>query len=353
MALTVEIEKRLGSFRLHVSFAAASGEPLALLGASGCGKSLALRCIAGLERPDRGRIQLNGRVLFDSGKKIDLPPQARRVGYLFQQYALFPHMTVAENIAAGARRLEKSRRAARAAELTAALRLEGLGNLRPRQLSGGQQQRAALARLLASEPEALLLDEPLAALDSHLRWQLEPTLREAIGRFGGPAVWVSHDQGEVCRNCRRVCFLEEGRSAPVRGMRELLADPGTMGAARLSGCRNCLPAEPGPEPGSVRVPAWGLTLRAAAPWRPGLAAVGIRARQVRPAGAETPGAFPCAVLSAAEDVSSVLAALRPLAAEEGAPPLWMELEPSAWLPLADRRQLWVSVEPEQVLLLEP
>ena len=169
----------------------------------------------------------------------------------FQQYALFPHMTVEQNIAAALGRLDRARRWARTEELIATLRLEGTEKLLPRQLSGGQQQRAALARILASRPRAILLDEPLSALDSSLRRQLERELQEVLARFGGPAVWVSHDLGEVCRSCRRVCVLEDGRSSPAVGMRELIEAPGTAGAARISGCRNLVRACPGPEPGTA------------------------------------------------------------------------------------------------------
>ena len=217
MALEVQVEKTYGDFHLKAEFQA-EGEPLALLGPSGCGKSLTLKCIAGIERPDRGRIVLDGRVLFDSERRIDLPPQKRQVGYLFQQYALFPHMTVAENIAAGCRRLERTARDRRVAALTAMLHLEGLEGLRPRQLSGGQQQRTALARILASEPRAILLDEPFSALDSHLKWQLEPELRDVLDAFGGVTLWVTHDRGEAYRNCPRVCVMEAGRTSPVRDM---------------------------------------------------------------------------------------------------------------------------------------
>ena len=154
----------------------AAGEPLALLGPSGCGKSLTLKCIAGIERPDKGRIVLDGRVLFDSERHIDLPPQKRGVGYLFQQYALFPHMTVAENIAAGAGGWAGGRKK-RVAELGHAA-AGGAGKSAAPPAFGGQQQRTALARILASEPRAILLDEPFSALDSHLKWQLEPGLKE-------------------------------------------------------------------------------------------------------------------------------------------------------------------------------
>ena len=140
MALIVNIEKTLGDFHLNVHFTA-EREVMALLGASGCGKSMTLGCIAGIVRPDKGHIELNGRVLFDSDKKINLPPQKRKVGYLFQQYALFPHMTVEQNIRAGAHARPKAEREQAVREVLHAFRLEGLENNRPSQLSGGQQQR--------------------------------------------------------------------------------------------------------------------------------------------------------------------------------------------------------------------
>ena len=180
MALSVQIEKRLGSFCLSAAFTAEPREILALLGPSGCGKSMTLKCIAGIEKPDQGRIVLDGRVLFDKAARINLPPQERGIGYLFQQYALFPHMTVAQNIQAGARRQKKALRQPALQELLALLRLEGLENRRPAQLSGGQQQRVALARILASRPAAILLDEPFAALDSFLKWQLEQEIARVL-----------------------------------------------------------------------------------------------------------------------------------------------------------------------------
>ena len=350
MALTARIEKRFGAFQLAVDLMAETGQPLALLGASGCGKSVTLKCIAGIERPDRGRIELDGRVLFDSEAGIDLPPQRRRVGFLFQSYALFPHMTVERNVAVCLGRMDKRRRRERTAELLALLHLEDQAGLYPRQLSGGQRQRAALARILAAEPGVLLLDEPFSALDSFLKWQLEQELREVLERFPGPAVWVSHDRGEVYRNCSRVCVLEDGKSAPAASMAELMANPGTVAAARLSGCKNFAPVRPGPAPGLVEVPAWGLVLRA--PWREGAAALGLRADRVRPEEAGAVNAFPCQVVRVTEDVSSVFAALRPEAASPGAPPLWMELAKDAWAALPDRERLWAAVRPEDLMLLK-
>ena len=349
MALEVDVEKTYGSFHLEASFRT-EGEPLALLGPSGCGKSLTLKCIAGIQRPDRGRIVLDGQVLFDSAARIDLPPQRRRVGYLFQQYALFPHMTVAENIAAGCRGLGREERKKRTAELAAMLRLEGLEGLRPRQLSGGQQQRTALARILASEPRAILLDEPFSALDSHLKWQLEPELKDVLDGFAGAAVWVTHDLEEAYRNCPRVCVMEAGRTGPVRDMAALPSDPRTVVAARLTGCRNCAAAEPEAGTGRFRVPQWGASLRAAAPWRAGARAVGIREECLRPAAKEDENVLDCAVVRRVEDVSAGVLLLRPRGGGPDAPLLRMKVEKGAALPEGDT--LRVVLPPEDILILE-
>lgn len=346
MALTARIQKRYGDFLLDVDLTAERS--LALLGASGCGKSATLKCISGVDRPDRGRIELDGRVLFDSETGVNLPPQERRVGLLFQSCALFPHMTVERNVSVCLGRLDRRARRERTAELLALLRLEGQAALYPRQLSGGQRQRAALARILAAEPRALLLDEPFSALDSFLKWQLEQQLREVLDRFSGPVIWVSHDRGEVLRNCPRVCVLEDGRSSPVTATAELMANPGTVGAARLSGCKNIVPARPGPAPGLAEVPDWGLTLRLSVPWREGVTALGVRAAAVRPAEPGEVNAVPCRVLRVVEDLSSAFAALRPEGASPEAPPLWMELPKGAALP--DR--LLAAVRPEDLILLK-
>ena len=164
MSLSVDIEKKLGAFHLRSQFEVPD-ETMALLGASGCGKSMTLKCIAGIVTPDRGRIVLGGRVLFDSEKKINLPPQQRRVGYLFQQYALFPNMSVEQNILCGIRNGDKAEKRRVLAEKIRMFRLEGLEKKHPAQLSGGQQQRVALARTLTQDPKIILADEPVAALD--------------------------------------------------------------------------------------------------------------------------------------------------------------------------------------------
>ena len=257
MSLVVDIEKKLGSFTLRSKFETGSGT-MALLGASGCGKSVTLKCIAGIMTPDKGHIILDGETLFDSEKHINFTPQKRRVGYLFQQYALFPNMTVLQNIQCGIRSGSCAEKRRRAEEELRRFRLEGLEKKYPAQLSGGQQQRTALARILASEPRAILLDEPFSALDGFLKWNLELELSDLLSDFGGPVLWVSHDLGECRRNCQTVCVMENGVSGEITDMDTLLRRPATVGAARLTGNTNFLPAAACS--GGVKLDGWDIVL---------------------------------------------------------------------------------------------
>lgn len=329
MALSVQIEKRLGSFCLSAAFTAEPGEILALLGPSGCGKSMTLKCIAGIEKPDQGRIVLDGRVLFDKAARINLPPQERGIGYLFQQYALFPHMTVAQNIQAGARRQKKNLRQPALQELLALLRLEGLENRRPAQLSGGQQQRVALARILASRPAAILLDEPFAALDSFLKWQLEQEIARVLAAFGGPCIWVSHDRDEVFRNCRRMCMMEAGRTQPPREKHQLFQDPRTPSAARLTGCKNFVQARPQGD-GALYLPPWDMVLHVDRPIPPDTLQVGLGDGCLTLSPEAGADALSCRVLHAVEDVSAMILLLQPLGCRQDAPLLRMEIPKEAW-----------------------
>lgn len=251
------IEKRLGDFFLSVNLQAEQGI-LSLLGASGSGKSMTLKCIAGVEKPDRGLIKLNGRVLFDSEKGINLPPQERRVGYLFQQYALFPHMTLLKNVEIGVRRGTKAKKKEIALAMIEKLNLTGLENNYPGQLSGGQQQRAALGRILVNQPEALLLDEPFSALDSFLKWQLEAEFLDTLEGFSGPVLFVSHDKGEVRRLSRQVCLLNRGKSEEVQPVEALFQRPASLSAGLLTGRRNFSRIKA--TPGGFEALDWGVKI---------------------------------------------------------------------------------------------
>ena len=210
MSLYVDIEKRLGAFRLQSKFEVAD-ETLALLGASGCGKSMTLKCIAGIVTPDRGRIVLNGRVLFDSEKKIDLTPQQRRVGYLFQQYALFPNMTVEQNILCGIREGTRAEKRTLLSQKIRLFRLEGLEKKHPAQLSGGQQQRVAIARALATNPKVLLCDEATSALDPKTTRQILELIGDINKKLGITVVIITHQMSVVKEVCNHVAILDDGK----------------------------------------------------------------------------------------------------------------------------------------------
>ena len=340
MALFVDIEKALGDFRLKVKFEVGE-ETLALLGPSGSGKSLTLRCVAGICRPDRGKILLDGETLFDSEQGIDLPPQRRRVGYLFQDYALFPHMTVAENIRCGLR--EKGDEPLMG-ELMAAMGLTALAHRRPGQLSGGERQRTALARILVGRPRLMLLDEPFSALDSHLRFQMERETRRVIHRLGKTALLVSHDRDEVFRLAQQVAVVREGQILQLGTRHQVFEGPETVTAARLTGCRNLSRAIP-LEEGMAYAADWGMTLKLppgkeCPDWvglRQGGAVLGPGENQVK-----------CRVWEVVEDPFSVTVMLKTAG---GAEPFGITLDKKVWKQ-AEGETLTVSLPAGALLLLK-
>lgn len=210
MSLFVDVRARIGTFDLEVRFEAPPGIT-ALFGPSGAGKSLTLRCIAGLSRPQGGRIVLGDRVLLDRKAGIDVPARERRMGYLFQHHALFPHLDVAGNVGYGLKGRPGAWKRERVRELLALVGLTGFETRRPAGLSGGEQQRVALARALAPEPRFLLLDEPFSALDMEIRLHLLEELRALHRRTGVPLLLVSHDMDEVRRMAHWLVRFRDGR----------------------------------------------------------------------------------------------------------------------------------------------
>jgi molybdate transport system ATP-binding protein len=283
VSLKALIRKRLSrSFTLETEFEtpASARHCLGILGASGSGKSITLKCIAGIEKPDEGYIALNGRVLFDSAKKINLKPRERRVGYLFQNYALFPRSRVLENITMGlSLPKEEARRQAR--EWIARFGLTGFEGRYPAQLSGGEQQRTALARMLIREPELILLDEPFSALDSALREQMQLFLAELLASRSD-VILVTHSRDEAYKLCAEMLVMEEGRVLGKGKTRELFTNPGSTGIARLTGCKNISPVKRLPGGRDLFALDWGLTLRAPCPPAPEITHVGIRAHDFCP-----------------------------------------------------------------------
>ena len=248
MSLEVNVTKQFDGFTLHAAFTAGD-TATALLGASGCGKSMTLRCIAGIVRPDEGRIVLDGRVLFDSAQGIDLPPQQRNVGLLFQNYALFPN---------------------------------------------------ALARILAGRPRILMLDEPFSALDSYLREEVEGEVGSLLAGFAGTALLVTHNRDEAYRLCREMIVMDGGEVLRAGTTKEVFADPRTRAAARLTGCKNILPCTRVGEH-TVHLAGWEQPLTVALPVPEGCRAVGIRAHDFAPCAPGTPNRLPVQAVSTSEN----------------------------------------------------
>lgn len=237
--LEVDVVKRFPDFTLEASWAAEDGV-VVLFGPNGAGKTLTLQCLAGLERPDRGRIVVHGRTLFDADAGIDVPAQHRRVGYVFQGLALFPHLTVAGNVGFGLRGRPRAERQRRATEVMERLGLASLAARYPHEISGGQRQRVALGRALATDPALVLLDEPLSALDQPLRRTLRDEVRDILVDWGAAAVVVTHDLSEAYRIGDRIVVYDAGRVIQSAPKAELLWRPASEAVARIVGIRNIL-----------------------------------------------------------------------------------------------------------------
>lgn len=347
MALEVDIEKRAGGFHLRTAFS--SGEEfLGILGASGCGKSMTLKCIAGIEKPDRGRIVLDGRVLFDSEQGIDLPVQKRRVGYLFQNYALFPNMTVRQNILCGLHyekdRRKKEEEADRVLEL---LQLKELETLRPSSLSGGQAQRAALGRILVNRPDLLMLDEPFSALDTHLRLKLQMDLKTLLSGYGKGILMVTHNRDEAFRMCERIGIMSRGRMLTVKKTKELFADPGSREAAVITGCKNIARARKTGEY-EVFVPEWNVRLTTGKAVRDDLEAVGIRAHYFHPG---TPrNAYPVTFVREMEEPFEWVSEFRYEGQDPASPAVWWRYSKEKRPARLPER---LGISPANILLLYP
>ena len=358
MTLEVQIEKKLSEFTLDVAFRATE-TPLSILGASGAGKSMLLRCVAGLEKPSRGRIALNDRVLFDSEHHVGIPARERRIGMLFQHYALFPHRTVAQNIAFGLQDLPREEQSARIVSLVTRTHLAGLEQRYPRELSGGEQQRTALARALAIQPEALLLDEPLSALDTHLRSQVEAQLQETFASYRRPALLVTHNMEEAYRLGEQLLVLARGRVAAFGAKQEIFRRPPTSEVARLTGCKNISRAQANAD-GTLEALDWNCRLRLAMQPDQASKFIGIRAHHIDfpeiGAGetAKEPNVFPCRLVRTSETPFRItlFLSLDPQRAEAGEPHLQAEVFKEKWELFRDRPQPWrVRLAPESLFAM--
>ena len=345
MALSVNIEKKIGDFHLKVEFEA-ENEVMSILGASGCGKSMTLKCIAGIEKPDKGRIVLDGEILFDSEKRINLPPQKRKVGYLFQQYALFPNMTVEQNIACGVK--EKDKRKEVTHSLIQSMNLEGMEQKKPHQLSGGQQQRVALARILANEPKVLLLDEPFSALDSYLRFQLEREVQKIIREFGKTVILVSHDRDEVFRMTDSIGIMVNGALDVVGDKKEIFANPETKTGAILTGCKNISEIER-INCECIYAKDWGVKLNVQ-DLTGETAHVGIRLHDLKIIENQRENTFLCEIIEEIEHPFSYTLMLHPINGEQSGQ-FGIQVEKERW-EKEHKKNLFVHFPVEKILLLK-
>lgn len=369
MSLQVNVRKQLGDFSLQAEIDT-EGKWHGILGASGCGKSMTLKMIAGIEKPDSGRIVLGERVLFDSAAGIDLPPQQRRVGYLFQNYALFPNMTVLENIKCGLRRdgrtgsaggrtgteaaehsgegpyVGRSARNGDVDELMAMLELTELKDRYPAQLSGGQQQRTALARCLAGKPEAMLLDEPFSALDEFLKERLQQDVKSILASYPGEVMLVSHSRDEVYRFCECITILDRGQMVASGRIRDVFDDPVHVTAARLSGCKNISRAR---RTGEYEVLAedWNVRLKTCRPVSKNIEYVGIRAHDIS-AGKSSANSVSVTPAEMQDDLFEMNAVFHC-----GSGKIWWKTAKKDWRSVyLETMPEYLTLPPEKLLLLE-
>lgn len=273
MAVDIAVKKYFEDFTLDIQFVSEDNR-IAVLGESGSGKSMLLKCIAGVVTPDEGRIIINDVTFFDSEKGINLRPQQRRVGYLFQNYALFPNMTVEKNIGIGIR-CGKEEKKKRVAALIEEYHLKGLEKRYPGELSGGQQQRTALARMMACAPEIILMDEPYSAMDESLKQEMQREMSEFLRKYKGSLVFVSHSQEEVFRFGREIAVMHEGEILQMDDRNRVFHRPQSLQAARLTGFDN-IEAAVKTDDFEIFVPAWDMALKTEMPVPDGQVYVAIR-----------------------------------------------------------------------------
>jgi len=350
MELRGELAVQRGNFSLQLALAT-KHERVGILGESGAGKTMTLRAIAGLERAARGRLEVNGRVLMDSACGVSLPARERRVAMVFQQYALFPHRTVEENIAFGLGSAAPAERHTRVRSIARRMHLEELLSRYPRQLSGGQQQRVALARALVTEPELLLLDEPLSALDFHLRGLVEKELLDTLAEFRGITLYVSHSLEEVYRICEEILVLSGGRALAFGPKDEIFLKPPSREVARLTGCKNFSRARPAGN-GLVEALDWGLMLRVAQPYS-SARHVAVRANHVTfadEAGGEN--VYTCTLIESTETPFRRTLYLRLPSASGDGWHLQAEVLKDRWEQLKSLPQPWrVCLDPDRLFVM--
>jgi molybdate transport system ATP-binding protein len=356
--LKVEIKRTLPDFNLDVAFSI-DGEVLGILGPSGSGKTMTLHCIAGLLRPDSGFIKLNDRVLFDGAQKVNLPPKSRNVGLVFQNYALFPHLTAGENIAYGIHHQSRQEMNHRVQVLIEKMGLEGLQNRYPQQLSAGQQQRVAVARALAPEPDILLLDEPFSALDSLTKEQLEMQILDLRQFYKGNIILVTHDLAEAYRLSSRIAVYETGKIAQCDRKEKLISSPANQNVARLTRFRNFMDGvitDIKDKSVWVTIPELETNLKVAANGHKNLAVnqpitVGIRSEHVQAVSSSGQNTFRASLSSSVENLASINCFFDLKTTKPGNYCLEAAFSKSTAPPLADGQSCFLYLPPEHMVII--
>lgn len=282
--LYADIHRKIGEFDLNVLIES-DADRIGILGESGSGKSMTLRSIAGIESVDSGHIEIDGRVLYDSAAKTDLKPQKRNVGYMFQNYALFPTMSVMKNVLAGIGRPTEENKA-KAVDMLKRFSMDGYVDRLPGELSGGQQQRVALARIMVTEPDLILLDEPFSALDSYLRDRMQVEMLEMLEDYPGQVLMVSHSRDELYRFSQELFVINNGSVLRHGETKDVFADPVDDEVARLTGCKNFSAARV-IDAHTVEAVDWGVTLKLEREVPADTASVGYRSHCFEPVWGET------------------------------------------------------------------
>ncbi|MCE3020082.1 ATP-binding cassette domain-containing protein [Parvimonas micra] len=339
----VDIEKKFGKFTLKTKFQF-DNEIMGLLGASGSGKSLTLKCIAGIEKPDKGRIVLNDRVLFDSEKKINISPKDRKIGYLFQDYALFPNMNVYENIKVGIREGENFDKLIM--EKLEEMRISHLKDKKINEISGGEKQRVALARLLINKPEIILLDEPFSALDDYLKSKIELEVSEVLRNYKIPTILVSHSRAEVYRLCNEICVMSNGKSEDLMNKKELFKNPKTFSSCLISGCKNFSKIEKISE-NRLRALDWNIELETSDTILEEHKILGIRAHLIELEKSDE-NSFAVEVERVVEDVFTYIILVRKKDAKNS---IRIEVDKHILKKVENRENLFITMRKEDLILM--
>ncbi|MEG1846914.1 MAG: ATP-binding cassette domain-containing protein [Lachnospiraceae bacterium] len=298
MSIEARLKRDFGQFKLDMTFSSLS-DRIGILGASGCGKSMTLKSIAGITELEEGYLAINGKVLFDSAHRINITPQKRQIGYLFQNYALFPTQSVEKNIMAGLHGSKRENRE-RAQEMIEKFHLKGFEKRLPGELSGGQQQRVALARIMAYDPLAILLDEPFSALDIFLKDRLQQEMQEMLADYQGTVILVSHSHDEIYRFSKELLIMHQGQSICQGQTQSIFINPKRREAAQLTGCKNIAEIQ-NIEEHTFRVPDWNISITMEQKLPSSVHAIGYRAHDFIPIwGARREHCIPMVLHSVAE-----------------------------------------------------